>query len=108
MGYGLRSRLRRQAANCCVRGRAHTAGHEFSMRTATLPDARLRFSLLRHARATKGVTLMEFTTSVDLLTEEIDGVKTVVGAVLLDRDGKLKNVLRSRGADRERRRRAGL
>jgi L-aspartate oxidase len=49
-------------------------------------------SLLRHTRATKGITLMEFTTSVDLLTEEIDGVKTVVGALLLDRDGKLHNV----------------
>ncbi len=49
-------------------------------------------SLLRHARATKGITLMEFTTTVDLLTEEIDGVKTVVGAVLLDRDGKLQHV----------------
>lgn len=49
-------------------------------------------SLLHHTRATKGITLMEFTTSVDLLTEEIDGVKTVVGAVLLDRDGKLHNV----------------
>ena len=49
-------------------------------------------SLLRHARATKGITLMEFTTTVDLITEVIDGVKTVVGAVLLDRDGKLHNV----------------
>jgi L-aspartate oxidase len=49
-------------------------------------------SLLRHARATKGITLMEFTTSVDLITEVVDGVKTVVGAVLLDREGKLHNV----------------
>jgi L-aspartate oxidase len=49
-------------------------------------------SLLRHARKTKGITLMEFTTSVDLITEVIDGVKTVVGAVLVDRDGKLSNV----------------
>lgn len=49
-------------------------------------------SLLRHARETKGITLMEFTTSVDLIVEEIDKVKTVVGAVLLDRDGKLHNV----------------
>jgi L-aspartate oxidase len=49
-------------------------------------------SLLRHARATKGITLMEFTTSVDLIVEEVGGVKTVVGAVLLDRDGTLHNV----------------
>jgi L-aspartate oxidase len=49
-------------------------------------------SLLRHARETKGITLMEFTTTVDLITEVIDGVKTVVGAVLLDREGKLHNV----------------
>ena len=49
-------------------------------------------SLLRHARETKGITLMEFTTSVDLIAEVIDGVKTVVGAVLLDREGKLHNV----------------
>ena len=52
----------------------------------------IALSLLRHARATSGITLMEFTTSVDLLTEEIDGIKTVVGATLLDRDGKLHNV----------------
>ena len=54
-------------------------------------------SLLRHARANKGITLMEFTTSVDLIVEEIgaegkDKVKTVVGAVLLDREGKLHNI----------------
>jgi L-aspartate oxidase len=49
-------------------------------------------SLLRHARETKGITLMEFTTTVDLITEAIDGVKTVVGALLLDRGGKLHNV----------------
>ena len=57
-------------------------------------------SLLRHARETKGITLMEFTTSVDLIVgenveenkEEIDRIKTVVGAVLLDREGKLHNV----------------
>ena len=49
-------------------------------------------SLLRHARATSGITLMEFTTTVDLIVEEIDKVKTVVGAVLLDRDGALHNV----------------
>jgi L-aspartate oxidase len=49
-------------------------------------------SLLRHARETKGITLMEFTTTVDLITEVIGGVKTVVGAVLLDREGKLHNV----------------
>jgi L-aspartate oxidase len=47
-------------------------------------------SLLRHARETKGITLMEFTTSVDLIVEEIAGVKTVVGAVLLDRDGEVR------------------
>jgi L-aspartate oxidase len=49
-------------------------------------------SLLRHARATPGLTLMEFTTSVDLIVEEIAGVKTVVGALLLDRDGTLHSV----------------
>jgi len=49
-------------------------------------------SLLRHARATKGITLMQFTTSVDLIVEEIHGVKTLVGAVLLDTDGTLHNV----------------
>jgi L-aspartate oxidase len=49
-------------------------------------------SLLRHARETKGITLMEFTTSVDLIVEEIAGVKTVVGAVLLDRDGEVRRV----------------
>ena len=49
-------------------------------------------SLLRHARETKGITLMEFTTTVDLITEMIDGVKAVVGAVLLDHEGKLHNV----------------
>jgi L-aspartate oxidase len=49
-------------------------------------------SLLRHARVTGGITLMEFTTSVDLIVEDISGIKTVVGAVLLDRDGTLHNV----------------
>lgn len=49
-------------------------------------------SLLRHARGTKGVTLMEFVTTIDLIVEEVEGVKTVVGAVLLDRDGALHNV----------------
>jgi L-aspartate oxidase len=49
-------------------------------------------SLLRHAQAAKNITLQEFTTSVDLIVEEIEGVKTVVGAVLLDREGKLCNV----------------
>lgn len=49
-------------------------------------------SLLRHARATKGVTLMEFTTTVDLLVDEIDGAKAIVGATLLDRDGTLHDV----------------
>jgi L-aspartate oxidase len=49
-------------------------------------------SLLRRARATSGITLMESATSVDLITEEIEGIKTVVGAMLLDREGKLRNV----------------
>jgi L-aspartate oxidase len=49
-------------------------------------------SLLRHARATTGITLAEFTTSVDLIVEEMEGVRTVVGATLLDRDGRLSNV----------------
>jgi L-aspartate oxidase len=52
----------------------------------------IALSLLRHARETKGIALMEFTTSVDLITEEIDGIKTVVGATLLDRDGKLRHL----------------
>ena len=49
-------------------------------------------SLLRHVRATTGIVLQEFTTSVDLIVQEIGGVKTVAGAVLLDREGKLRNV----------------
>jgi L-aspartate oxidase len=49
-------------------------------------------SLLRHARATEGLTLMEFTTSVDLIVESIDGERRVMGAVLLDREGKLFQV----------------
>jgi L-aspartate oxidase len=49
-------------------------------------------SLLRHARATKGITLMEFTTSVDLVVENVDGARQVTGAVLLDREGKLFQV----------------
>ncbi|HWZ49938.1 MAG TPA: L-aspartate oxidase [Granulicella sp.] len=49
-------------------------------------------SLLRHARETKGITLLEFTTSVDLIVEpdeETEGGKRVAGAVLLDHAGKL-------------------
>jgi len=42
-------------------------------------------SLLAHARAQKGITLLEWTTTVDLIVE--DGV--VVGAVLLDAAGEL-------------------
>jgi L-aspartate oxidase len=49
-------------------------------------------SLLRHARATEGITLMEFTTSVDLIVENVDGERRVTGAVLLDREGKLFQV----------------
>jgi len=52
-------------------------------------------SLLRHVRATEGITLMEFTTSVDLLVEpdaEAEGGRRVVGATLLDRAGKLFEV----------------
>ncbi len=49
-------------------------------------------SLLRHARETKGITLMEFTTSVDLVVENVDGERRVTGAVLLDRDGNLFQV----------------
>jgi len=52
----------------------------------------IALSLLRRARETEGITLMESTTSVDLITEEIGGIKTVVGAILLDRDGKLRHV----------------
>ena len=49
-------------------------------------------SLLRHVRAFANIKLMEFTTSIDLIVEEIAGAKTVVGAVLLDREGRLHNV----------------
>jgi L-aspartate oxidase len=49
-------------------------------------------SLLRHARRTEGIRLMEFTTSVDLVVENVDGERRVTGAVLLDRDGKLFEV----------------
>jgi L-aspartate oxidase len=49
-------------------------------------------SLLRHVRETKGITLMEFTTSVDLVVEDVDGERRVTGAVLLDREGKLFQV----------------
>jgi L-aspartate oxidase len=49
-------------------------------------------SLLRHARATEGITLLEFTTGVDLIVESVDGERRVTGAVLLDRDGKLFQV----------------
>ncbi|HEX4651224.1 MAG TPA: L-aspartate oxidase [Granulicella sp.] len=49
-------------------------------------------SLLRHARATEGITLMEFTTSVDLVVDNVDGERRVTGAVLLDREGKLFQV----------------
>lgn len=45
-------------------------------------------SLLAHARAQKNITLMEWTTTVDLLVE--DGA--VAGAVLLGRDGALAAV----------------
>jgi L-aspartate oxidase len=52
-------------------------------------------SLLRQARATKGITLLEYTTSVDLIIEHVanvenpEGEKRVTGAVLLDRAGNL-------------------
>lgn len=56
-------------------------------------------SLLRHARQTKGITLCEFTTSVDLIVEETPGAgpgeakqRRVVGAVLLDREGVVRSV----------------
>jgi L-aspartate oxidase len=49
-------------------------------------------SLLRHARETKGITLMEFTTSIDLIVDETDGKRHVTGAILLDRDGVLHRV----------------
>jgi L-aspartate oxidase len=49
-------------------------------------------SLLRRARLTPGITLAEFTTSVDLVVQEIEGIRTVVGATLLDREGNLSNV----------------
>jgi L-aspartate oxidase len=52
-------------------------------------------SLLRHVRETEGIRLMEFTTSVDLLVEadeEATGGRRVVGATLLDREGKLFEV----------------
>jgi L-aspartate oxidase len=49
-------------------------------------------SLLRHARGTKGITLLEFTTSVDLIVESVEGEKRVTGALLLDREGKLFQV----------------
>jgi L-aspartate oxidase len=42
-------------------------------------------SLLAHARAQKNITLLEWTTTVDLLVEE----GAVVGAVLLDADGQV-------------------
>jgi L-aspartate oxidase len=45
-------------------------------------------SLLAHARAQKNITLMEWTTTVDLIVE--DG--TVVGAILLDSSGELFSV----------------
>ncbi len=56
-------------------------------------------SLLRHARATKGITLCEFTTTVDLILDERgratqgdSGQARVVGAVLIDRDGAVRRV----------------
>ncbi len=49
-------------------------------------------SLLRHARATENIKLLEFVTTIDLLVEEIDGSKAVVGAVLLYPDGTVHNV----------------
>jgi len=52
-------------------------------------------SLLRHVRETEGIKLMEFTTSVDLIVEpdaEAEGGRRVVGATLLDREGKLFEV----------------
>jgi L-aspartate oxidase len=46
-------------------------------------------SLLRHARATQGIRLLEFMTSVDLIVE----AGRVVGAVLLDRKGEQQRVV---------------
>ena len=56
----------------------------------------IAISLLRRARETPGITLMEYTTSVDLIVEEgredSEESKTVVGAVLLDSAGRLHNI----------------
>jgi len=47
-------------------------------------------SLLRHVRGLKQVELMEWVTSVDLIVDSGDG--RVVGATLLDREGRLHEV----------------
>src|ERR1700738_535227 len=75
--------------------RAREGAHSLSRILHANGDAtgrEIAVSLLRHARETKGITLLEFTTSVDLIVDAVEGGKRVVGAVLLDRAGKLFQV----------------